>query len=211
MSKEAEDYDYLYKIVLVGDAGVGKTHLLSRYIKGTLPKNPQSTIGVEFATKTVPLQTGGTVKAQIWDTAGQERYRAITSAHYRRAVGAMLMYEVTNEKTFANAKRWMEELRDHAEPDIVVMLVGNKLDLCDRNPAARKVPREMAQKFAEANSLLFEETSAITVTRVKESFERLLQEIYNLKSRTMGRGTLSPAVNKLAMNPAAPKKSLCCG
>ena len=216
MQKEAEDYDYLYKIVLVGDAGVGKTHLLSRYIKGTLPKNPQSTIGVEFATKTVPLQTGGTVKAQIWDTAGQERYRAITSAHYRRAVGAMLMYEVTNEKTFANAKRWMDELRDHAEPDIVVMLIGNKMDLCDRNPGARKVPREMAQKFAEANGLLFEETSAITVVRVKESFERLLQgslyaEIYNLKSRTMGRGTMSPVVNKLAMNPTPTEKKLCCG
>ena len=87
-----DDYDHLYKVVLVGDATVGKTHLLSRYIKGTLPKAPTATIGVEFATRTVPLAVGGTVKAQIWDTAGQERYRAITSAHYRRAVGALLVY-----------------------------------------------------------------------------------------------------------------------
>ena len=100
-----EDCDYLYKIVLVGEAGVGKTHLLSRYVKGTLPKNPTSTIGVEFATRTVPLMTGGTVRAQIWDTAGQERYKSITSAHYRRAVGALLVYDVTNEKSFINLKK----------------------------------------------------------------------------------------------------------
>ena len=137
MRNRDEDYDYLYKIVLVGEAAVGKTHLLSRYIKGTLPKNPTSTIGVEFATRTVPLESGGTVKAQIWDTAGQERYRAITSAHYRRAVGALLVYDITNEKSFIATKRWMEELRDHAEPDIVIMLVGNKVDLADNKTDAR--------------------------------------------------------------------------
>lgn len=100
-----EDYDFLYKIVIIGEAGVGKTHLLSKYIKGTLPKNPTSTIGVEFATRTVPLQSGGTVKAQIWDTAGQERYRAITCAHYRRSIGALLVYDITNEKSFIACKR----------------------------------------------------------------------------------------------------------
>lgn len=99
------DYDCLYKLVLVGEAGVGKTHLLSRYIKNTLPQNPTSTIGVEFATRTVPLQSGGIVKAQIWDTAGQERYKSITSAHYRRAVGALLVYDIANEKSFFNLRK----------------------------------------------------------------------------------------------------------
>ncbi len=146
-----EEYDYLYKIVLVGEAAVGKTHLLSRYIKGTLPKNPTSTIGVEFATRTVTLESGGTVKAQIWDTAGQERYRAITSAHYRRAVGALLVYDLTNEKSFLAAKQWMEELRDHAEPDIVIMLVGNKVDLCDAKPEVRRVSTNEGQSFAKQN------------------------------------------------------------
>jgi len=103
-----ETYDHLYKVVLVGDATVGKTHLLSRYIKGTLPKAPTATIGVEFATRTVALDTGGTVKAQIWDTAGQERYRAITSAHYKRAVGALLTYDVTRQNTFQNCVKWMD-------------------------------------------------------------------------------------------------------
>ena len=207
-----EDYDYLYKIVLVGEAAVGKTHLLSRYIKGTLPKNPTSTIGVEFATRTVPLETGGTVKAQIWDTAGQERYRAITSAHYRRAVGALLVYDVTNDKSFQAVRRWMEELRDHAEPDIVIMLVGNKIDLCDRNPEARKITRETGEKFAKDNGLLFEETSAITVVKVKEAFEGLLQIIYNVKAQSgVGMGKES-AVNRLAANLNAGKqeRGMCC-
>ena len=212
MRTRDEDYDYLYKIVLVGEAAVGKTHLLSRYIKGTLPKNPTSTIGVEFATRTVPLETGGTVKAQIWDTAGQERYRAITSAHYRRAVGALLVYDVTNEKSFQAVRRWMDELKDHAEPDIVIMLVGNKIDLCDRNPDVRRISREAGEKFAKEHGLLFNETSAITVVNVKEVFEGLLQVIYNVKAQSgvgMGKET---AVNRLAVNLNAEKTAqrTCC-
>ncbi|CAG9318347.1 unnamed protein product [Blepharisma stoltei] len=179
-----EDSDYLYKIVLVGEAGVGKTHLLSRYIKGTLPKNPTSTIGVEFATRTVPLLSGGTVRAQIWDTAGQERYKSITSAHYRRAVGALLVYDVTSEKSFINLRKWLADLKENAEEDIVIMLVGNKIDLCQTTPLMKKVSTEMGQKFAQEHGMLFEETSAVTVTRVREAFENLLQEIYSVKSRT---------------------------
>mmetsp|Transcript_26126 Transcript_26126/g.46468 ORF Transcript_26126/g.46468 Transcript_26126/m.46468 type:complete len:218 (+) Transcript_26126:1519-2172(+) len=209
-----EEYDYLYKVVLVGDAGVGKTHLLSRYVKGTLPKHPQATIGVEFATRIVPLRSGGTVKAQIWDTAGQERYRAITSAHYRRAVGALLVYDVTNERTFQSAKRWIEELRQHAEPDIVIILVGNKVDLTDRNEAARQVPIEIAKRFAEQNNLFFEETSAITTVGVKDAFERLLQEIYNEKQRrgNGGPNATQQYASRLAANPTIQRKvSGCCG
>lgn len=180
-----EEYDFLYKIVLIGEAGVGKTHLLSRYIKGSLPRNPTSTIGVEFATRTVPLTSGGVVKAQIWDTAGQERYRAITFAHYRRAVGALLVYDVTSEKSFSACKRWMEELRDHAEHGISIMLVGNKVDLCERSPCVRKVPREAGARFASENDLLFQETSAVTIFRVREAFEELLQVIFSARHVAM--------------------------
>mmetsp|Transcript_6109 Transcript_6109/g.5458 ORF Transcript_6109/g.5458 Transcript_6109/m.5458 type:complete len:212 (+) Transcript_6109:63-698(+) len=177
-----EDYNHLFKIVLVGDAGVGKTHLLNRYIKGTLPKNNVPTIGVEFATRTVELANGSRVKAQIWDTAGQERYRAITSAHYRRAVGALLVYDVTKEKTFESVTRWMEELKYHAEPDIVIMLVGNKIDLVEKSQGLRKVSREDAKKVADEHQMLFEESSAITSQNVNDVFERLLQEIYETRS-----------------------------
>ena len=89
-----------FLVILVGDASVGKTCLLNQYLKGALPRNPAPTIGVEFATKNVVLKNGGTVKAQIWDTAGQERYRAICLAHYRRALGALLVYDVTKQSTF---------------------------------------------------------------------------------------------------------------
>eukprot|EP00923_Selenidium_pygospionis_P001213 GHVN01001852.1.p1 GENE.GHVN01001852.1~~GHVN01001852.1.p1 ORF type:complete len:229 (-),score=24.43 GHVN01001852.1:218-904(-) len=178
-----EDYDHLYKIIVVGDATVGKTHLLSRYIRGSLPKAPQATIGVEFATRIVPLQVGGTVKAQIWDTAGQERYRSITSAHYRRAVGALLVYDVTRHMTFMNATRWLEELRQSAEPDIVVMLVGNKVDLVEKDVSKREVPYEIAAEFAKKEGLFYSEASAVTALNVKHIFEHLLQEIYNQKTK----------------------------
>jgi len=178
-----EDYDHLYKVVLVGDATVGKTHLLSRYIKGTLPKAPTATIGVEFATRTVPLAVGGTVKAQLWDTAGQERYRAITCAHYRRAVGALLIYDVTKQATFQNCSKWMDELRQNAEPDIVIMLVGNKVDLVEKDPSSRQVFYDSASEWARQHDLLFAEASSVTSYNVKHIFENLLQEIYNKQSR----------------------------
>ena len=106
-TRHEDDYNFLFKrklklklltitlVILVGDTGVGKTHILSRYIRNALPKNKYPTIGVEFATKAVPLRAGGTVKAQIWDTAGQERFRAITSAHYRKSIGALIVYDIT--------------------------------------------------------------------------------------------------------------------
>ena len=196
-----EDYDFLYKIVIIGEAGVGKTHLHSKYIKGTLPKNPTSTIGVEFATRTVPLPSGGTVKAQIWDTAGQERYRAITCAHYRRSIGALLVYDITNEKSFVACKRWMEELRDQAEPDIVIMLVGNKLDMVKDTKENRKISREQAEKFAKNNSLLFQETSTFTGENVKEAFEGLLQNIYQTKSQAGGSRQRESLAGRLMANP----------
>jgi Rab family protein len=183
MAGHEDDYDHLYKVVLVGDATVGKTHLLSRYIKGSLPKAPTATIGVEFATRTVPLAVGGTVKAQIWDTAGQERYRAITSAHYRRAVGALLVYDITKQSTFQNCLKWMEELRQNAEPDIVIMLVGNKVDLAEKDPSVRQVYYDAAAEFARQHGLFFAEASAVTAHNVKHCFEHLLQEIYNQSSK----------------------------
>ncbi|KEG04980.1 ras-related protein Rab-11B, putative [Plasmodium vinckei vinckei] len=174
-----EEYDHLYKIILVGDATVGKTHLLSRYIRGSLPSVAKATIGVEFATRTIPLAVGGTVKAQIWDTAGQERYRSITSAHYRRSAGAILVYDITKKKTFLNISKWLEEIRQNSEKDIVIMLVGNKVDLAEEDETKRKVTYEQGASFARENNLFFSEASAVSKLNVKHIFENLLQEIYN--------------------------------
>ncbi|KAK3145519.1 hypothetical protein QOZ80_3BG0253880 [Eleusine coracana subsp. coracana] len=174
-----DEYDYLFKVVLIGDSGVGKSNLLSRFTRNTFSLDSKSTIGVEFATRTIQVE-GRTLKAQIWDTAGQERYRAITSAYYRGAVGALLVYDVTKAATFDNVKRWLKELRDHADAtNTVVMLIGNKTDLRH----LRAVAQDEAAVFAEREGLSFVETSALDATNVDKAFETLLTEIYRTVSK----------------------------
>ncbi|KAG2704264.1 hypothetical protein I3760_06G176700 [Carya illinoinensis] len=173
-----EEYDYLFKVVLIGDSGVGKSNLLSRFTRNEFCLESKSTIGVEFATRTLQVE-GRTVKAQIWDTAGQERYRAITSAYYRGALGALLVYDVTKPTTFENVSRWLKELRDHADSNIVIMLVGNKTDL----KHLRAVATEDAQSYAEKEGLSFIETSALEATNVEKAFQTILAEIYRIISK----------------------------
>jgi len=173
-----EEYDYLFKVVLIGDSGVGKSNLLSRFTRNEFSLESKSTIGVEFATKSIHTE-GKTIKAQIWDTAGQERYRAITSAYYRGAVGALLVYDLSKKGTFENVERWLKELRDHAEAGIVVMLVGNKSDL----KHLRTVQTEEAMQFAKDNNLAFIETSANEGSNVETAFHNILTEIYHQLNR----------------------------
>jgi Ras-related protein Rab-11A len=161
-------------VVLIGDSGVGKSNLLSRFTRNEFNLESKSTIGVEFATRTITSDDGKTIKSQIWDTAGQERYRAITSAYYRGAVGALLVYDIAKRATFENVERWLKELRDHAVANIVIMLVGNKSDLRH----LRAVSTDEAKQFAEKNSLHFIETSALDSTNVESAFLTILQEIY---------------------------------
>ncbi|KAG5222549.1 GTP-binding family protein [Salix suchowensis] len=123
-----EKIDYVFKVVVIGDSAVGKTQILSRFTKNDFCFDSKSTIGVEFQTRTVTIKDK-VIKAQIWDTAGQERYRAVTSAYYRGALGAMLVYDITKRPTFDHVARWVEELRAHADNSIVIMLIGNKADL----------------------------------------------------------------------------------
>lgn len=173
----AASFDHLFKIVLVGDSGVGKSNLLSRFTRNTFTEDEKSTIGVEFATRIVPMKDGKKVKAQIWDTAGQERYRAITNAYYRGALGAMLVYDVTKQATFDNIPRWLRELRDHANRDIVLVLVGNKCDLVN-STAEREVAEEQARELAEEYNLPFLETSAKSGLRVEEAFVTIMTTIH---------------------------------
>jgi small GTP-binding protein len=177
MSKE-DEYDFLFKVVLIGDSGVGKSNLLSRFTRNEFNLESKSTIGVEFATRSIKVDDK-TVKAQIWDTAGQERYRAITSAYYRGAVGALLVYDIAKHLTYENVERWLKELRDHADSNIVIMLVGNKSDL----KHLRAVPTDEARDFAEKNNLSFIETSALDATNVENAFQNILTEIYRIVSR----------------------------
>ncbi|KZV80013.1 GTPase of the Ypt/Rab family [Exidia glandulosa HHB12029] len=174
---ESSNYDYLFKVVLIGDSGVGKSNLLSRFTRNEFNLESKSTIGVEFATRSINVD-GKTVKAQIWDTAGQERYRAITSAYYRGAVGALLVYDIAKHATFVNVTRWLKELRDHADSNIVIMLVGNKSDL----KHLRAVPTDEAKSFSTENGLSFIETSALDASNVESAFQTILTDIYRIVS-----------------------------
>jgi Ras-related protein Rab-11A len=166
---------YMFKIVIVGDTGTGKSNLLSRFTKKEFHKDSKATIGVDFATHQIE-HDGKTIEAQVWDTAGAERHKAITAAYYRGSIGALIVYDITNQLSFQNCAAWLRELRAHTDPSIVVMLVGNKSDLRHR----QKVDVEVAKDFAEDNNLAFIETSALDATNVDLAFETICIEIYRI-------------------------------
>ncbi|VVB13943.1 unnamed protein product [Arabis nemorensis] len=213
----SQKIDYVFKLVLIGDSGVGKSQILSRYARNEFSLDSKATIGVEFQTRTLVLDHKS-VKAQIWDTAGQERYRAVTSAYYRGAVGAMLVYDVTRRQTFDHIPRWLEELRGHADKNIVIILIGNKSDLEDQ----RAISIEDAKEFAEKEGLFFLETSALNAVNVETAFSTVLTEIFNIVNKKNlvageehgnGGDPGSLAGKKIEMGPAQvvpPKNSLCC-
>ncbi|KAG0707901.1 GTPase [Suillus ampliporus] len=149
-------------------------NVLSRFTRNEFNLESKSTIGVEFATCSINVDAK-TVKAQIWDTAGQERYRATTPAYYRGVVGALLVYDITKHATYVNVTRWLKELRDHTDSNIVIMLVGNKSDL----KHLRAVPTE-AKSFATENELSFIETSALDASNVESAFQTILTDIYRM-------------------------------
>eukprot|EP00826_Nyctotherus_ovalis_P017430 TRINITY_DN15135_c0_g2_i2.p1 TRINITY_DN15135_c0_g2~~TRINITY_DN15135_c0_g2_i2.p1 ORF type:complete len:213 (+),score=30.13 TRINITY_DN15135_c0_g2_i2:125-763(+) len=142
--------DYIFKLIMIGDSRVGKTQLISRYIKNDFNMNSTPTFGVEFTHKTIEME-GKQVSIRLWDTIGQEKFRSLTSIYYKGAVGAILVYDITNRKSFESAcTQWLGELGNFSESNIVLMLVGNKCDLKDK----RKVTIEDATSFAEKHSKL---------------------------------------------------------
>ncbi|PON49800.1 Small GTP-binding domain containing protein [Trema orientale] len=171
-----EDCDYLFKAVLIGDSAVGKSNLLSRFSKNEFRLDSKPTIGVEFAYRNIKIGDK-LIKAQIWDTAGQERFRAITSSYYRGALGALLVYDITRQKTFENVKKWLKELREFGNTDMVVVLVGNKLDL---GKSSREVNEEEGRSLAETEGLCFMETSALENLNVEEAFLNMITKIHEI-------------------------------
>jgi len=168
----ASDYDYLFKLLLIGDSGVGKSSLLLRFADDTYTESYISTIGVDFKIRTVDIE-GKTVKLQIWDTAGQERFRTITSSYYRGAHGIIVVYDVTDDDSFNNVKQWLNEIDRYASENVNKLLVGNKSDLIQK----KKVDFETATAFANEMSIPFLETSAKTATNVEQAFVTMAQEI----------------------------------
>ncbi|KAI4374479.1 hypothetical protein MLD38_012468 [Melastoma candidum] len=194
-----EECDYLFKAVLTGDSAVGKSNLLSRFARDEFHLDSKPTIGVEFAYRNVRVGDK-LIKAQIWDTAGQERFRAITSSYYRGALGALLVYDITRRATFDSIKKWLHELREFGNPDIVIVLVGNKLDL----GSSREVDLEDGKSFAEREGLCFMETSALENLNVEDAFLQMITKIHEITSQKI----LEAKSNETSVAAAVAAKSL---
>merc|ERR1740136_5277 len=165
------DFDYLLKVVMVGDSGVGKSSLLKRFSSREFTGDYISTIGVDFEIKTLEVD-GKTVKLQIWDTAGQERFQNITTSYYRGAHCIILVYDITQRESFDHVNKWVKQIRDYASANVRILLVGNKCDLAER----RSVPFEDAQDVARSLKVQVFETSAKDSTNVDQAFHHVAEE-----------------------------------
>ncbi|XP_017059665.1 ras-related protein Rab-8A [Drosophila ficusphila] len=168
----AKTYDYLFKMLLIGDSGVGKTCILFRFSEDAFNTTFISTIGIDFKIRTIELDNKK-IKLQIWDTAGQERFRTITTAYYRGAMGIMLVYDITQEKSFENIKNWIRNIEENASADVEKMLLGNKCELTDK----RQVSKERGEQLAIEYGIKFMETSAKASINVEEAFLTLASDI----------------------------------
>mmetsp|Transcript_52883 Transcript_52883/g.60753 ORF Transcript_52883/g.60753 Transcript_52883/m.60753 type:complete len:216 (+) Transcript_52883:35-682(+) len=166
-------YSYLFKYIIIGDTGVGKSCLLLQFIDRRFRQKHEVTIGVEFGARMINID-GKNIKLQIWDTAGQESFRSITRSYYRGAIGALLVYDITRRDTFENIERWLEETRQYANSNMIIFLIGNKCDL----ESERQVSTEEGETFAKAHNILFMETSAKTAKNVEEVFTQTAREVY---------------------------------
>ncbi|KAJ2142797.1 Vacuolar protein sorting-associated protein 21 [Coemansia sp. RSA 564] len=170
------------KVVLLGEAAVGKSSLVLRFVNDDFVENKEPTIGAAFMTQKVRLEDS-VLKLDIWDTAGQERFHSLAPMYYRNADAAVVVYDVTRASSLDKAKSWIKELQRHASPNIVIALVGNKLDLVDSEEEAdetelgRQVQTETARAYAQEMNLLFIETSAKTGTGVVETFTEIAKKL----------------------------------
>lgn len=171
-SAKQRDYDYLFKLVLIGDSGVGKSCLLLRFADDAFTESYISTIGVDFRFRTVKIDKK-TVKLQIWDTAGQERFRTITSAYYRGADGIIMVYDVTSQESFDHVNDWLKEVNRYASEGTCKLLVGNKSDRSEE----KVVTKEQAKEFADDIGVPFLETSAKSAANVEEAFLTMAGEL----------------------------------
>jgi len=171
-TSKQQAYDYLIKLLLIGDSGVGKSCLLLRFSDDSFTPSFITTIGIDFKIRTIELE-GKRIKLQIWDTAGQERFRTITTAYYRGAMGILLVYDVTDEKSFSNIRNWIRNIEQHATDNVNKMLVGNKCDMADK----RVVEPERGKALADEYSIKFMETSAKSSINVEEAFITLAKDI----------------------------------
>ena len=195
------DYDYLFKLLLIGDSGVGKSCVLLRFVDNAFSKSYISTIGVDFKIRTVIID-GKVIKLQIWDTAGQERFRTITSSYYRGAHGILLVYDITDRISFANLPNWLSELKKYASNNVSTILVGNKCDLSHK----RLVSLEEATKFATDHNLKLFETSA----KKSENIEKLFIEFVKQIQKEWVNSEVNNSILQKNSSIKVDKKNNCC-
>mmetsp|Transcript_99802 Transcript_99802/g.281765 ORF Transcript_99802/g.281765 Transcript_99802/m.281765 type:complete len:216 (-) Transcript_99802:59-706(-) len=186
------DYDHLFKLVLLGDSGAGKSCLLLRFADDAFTDSYITTIGVDFRFKTIPVDKK-TVKLQIWDTAGQERFRTITSAYYRGADGIIMVYDICDRESFAHVDEWLNEVNRYVNESTCKILLGNKCDL----EAERQVPTEEARSKAESLGIGFIETSAKNATNVESAFQMMSAELITKREKQGASAGKSQGVTSL--------------
>ena len=207
---DEDNYEIMVKVVLVGDSGVGKTNIMSKYLKNEFHEDSKATVGVEFGAKQFTVE-GHVIKAQIWDTAGQERYKAITSAYYKGAKGAFIVYDITRKNTFDSVSRWVSDLTATADKKISIILIGNKSDLEDQ----RQVTKEMGEEKANQLQVAFLETSAMSGENLEKGFQMMINEIYKKNHEDISgeeaENPMEPGKDiNLTKNNSTPQKKKCC-
>ena len=199
--------ELVFRIIIVGDTGVGKSCILLRFSENTFKEQHNVTIGVEFGSKIMRIDKN-ILKLQIWDTAGQESFRSITRSFYRRADGVLLVYDVTARQSFENCEYWLEEIRQNGSLDIVVYLVGNQVDLVEDSEDSRQVTFDEGRQLADKYHLSgFMETSAKSGFHVEESFTVFVKEML---SRWDERKNTQPMKINTVLMPKQKKKKRCC-
>ncbi|KAI8386689.1 probable GTP-binding protein YPT52 [Nakaseomyces glabratus] len=211
-----------FKLVLLGDSSVGKSSIVHRFVKDTFDELRESTIGAAFLSQTVKIKDGNedvVIKFEIWDTAGQERYKSLAPMYYRNANAALVVYDVTQPDSLSKAQSWVQELQNKVgDEELVIYLVGNKVDIVEADESARKIETEEGAEYAQAQKLLFKEVSAKTGAGVKDIFQEIGEQLYStkkaaLKNKDQSRRTGSVSSNTVdiqTQRPSTNDTSSCC-
>ncbi|VDD76557.1 unnamed protein product [Mesocestoides corti] len=224
-------FDYQFRLILIGDSTVGKSSLLQYFHEGKLSSTPEPTVGVDFFSRNIILSDGKIVKLRLWDTAGQEKFKSITRSYYRNAVGALLIFDITNRESFDHIKGWYEDASANMRSQqAMFVLCGQKADLENR----REVSRLEAEALAQSLGIPYMETSALLGTNVEQAFYLLAESVYNhmqaggfrnletvsgwdgIKEGYGSRGAIAsyrspqPPHNRISLRDEAPVSSSCC-